>query len=543
MSDLEGKEKQEQNNNDVIKELIEDTKNENKLNNIKRISHEDIIKFIDKVNNKKKIELEDFNLYNKIKKNNQISPLMEYILENAIDKYNNNNIDNGIEGTGFGYYPGISSSEKDNNNVYFNSNDAFVLYVKFSEKLIGNFWTNHQLLSELLDINPNKAVLSTGLRLANTITDKKSNKSKNKKEKSKENNSNKDISSNNELNEEEKIQKSNNKEYYKLSLGANFEYNALHFLLYGIKKFITFPRIIYYPLVEYKDYEEIDTVILIEEMKEDLGKYFSNFKSINLNNHKEERKDFNLKKNDLVFIETTFDIENKNKIDEFMLKIIKFIHLFINIGLIKDLESYTIKPLVLYNNDYILKDKLIKDINIIIENTRKKISTLNNEKFYEICDNLQIIYCWPTMPIVNNYLGFNDLNQKIDELKKRDESKKNEIDELKKRDESNKNEIYELKKRDESNKNEIDELKKTIQNLKNEIINKKPFNYNSKRFNNNYYQKYSNNYKYINNYNKKSYNNLKYYNNYKYYNNKYYYNSKYNSNVYNNNSDNNNYYY
>ena len=97
MSHLEVKEKQEQNNNDVIKELIEDTKNENKLNNIKRISQEDIIKFIDKVNNKKKIELEDFNLYNKIKKNNQISPLMEYILENAIDKYNNNNIDNGIE--------------------------------------------------------------------------------------------------------------------------------------------------------------------------------------------------------------------------------------------------------------------------------------------------------------------------------------------------------------------------------------------------------------------------------------------------------------
>ena len=157
MSDLEGKEKQEQNNNDVIKELIEDTKNENKLNNIKRISQEDIIKFIDKVNNKKKIELEDFNLYNQIKKNNQISPLIEYILENAIDKYNNNNIDNEIEDTGFGYYPGISSSEKDNNKAYFNSNDAFVLYVKFSEKLIGIFWTNHKLLSELLDINPNKA--------------------------------------------------------------------------------------------------------------------------------------------------------------------------------------------------------------------------------------------------------------------------------------------------------------------------------------------------------------------------------------------------
>ena len=57
MSDLEGliKEEQEQNNNDIIKELIEDTKNENKLNNIKRISQEDIIKFIDKVNNKKKL--------------------------------------------------------------------------------------------------------------------------------------------------------------------------------------------------------------------------------------------------------------------------------------------------------------------------------------------------------------------------------------------------------------------------------------------------------------------------------------------------------
>ena len=57
MSDLEGltKEEQEQNNNDIIKELIEDTKNENKLNNIKRISQEDIIKFINKVNNKEKI--------------------------------------------------------------------------------------------------------------------------------------------------------------------------------------------------------------------------------------------------------------------------------------------------------------------------------------------------------------------------------------------------------------------------------------------------------------------------------------------------------
>ena len=53
---------------------------------------------------------------------------------------------------------------------------------------------------------------------------------------------------------EDKLNESNNKEYSKLSLGANFEYNALHFLLYGVNELINLPRIIYYPIVNFTDY-------------------------------------------------------------------------------------------------------------------------------------------------------------------------------------------------------------------------------------------------------------------------------------------------
>ena len=105
------------------------------------ISCEDIDEFINNVNLKKEDKIEHFNIFKKIKKENHISPLMKFILEKAIDKFNNKIVgtDIGLENVGFGYFPGINNKEKENNNDYFNSNDAFVLYASFSEKLIGTF--------------------------------------------------------------------------------------------------------------------------------------------------------------------------------------------------------------------------------------------------------------------------------------------------------------------------------------------------------------------------------------------------------------------
>ena len=57
-------------------------------------------------------------------------------------------------------------------------------------------------------------------------------------------------------------------------LGENFEYNSLIFLLHGIKKYINLPRIIFYPLIDYKDYEELDSAFLVKEMKTDLNLLF-----------------------------------------------------------------------------------------------------------------------------------------------------------------------------------------------------------------------------------------------------------------------------
>ena len=272
-------------------------------------------------------------------------------------------------------------------------------------------------MSELLGINPVKAVLSTKLKLAKTTDSVSSrNVSCDSKSAKKSNNSNSQ-KANSFQNEEEIINESNNKEYYKLSLGANFEYNELHFLLYGIKKYINFPRIIFYPVVKYLDYEEIDSAILIEEMKTDLGTYYKNFKSIDLKNPYGERNNYNLKKDDLIFVETTFELDTKkNKIYDFMVKICAFIKLYENIGLLKSLNEYTIKPIVLYNNNYYLTKENIKDIENSIQQIKETIPKLeNSEKLEEIYHNLQIIYCWPTIPLFNNFTTYNELNKKIEE--------------------------------------------------------------------------------------------------------------------------------
>ena len=528
--------------NNIEKKCIQNLDNDNED------TYEKVKKFIDKTKTHEKIEIFDFNLYKKIKNDNQISPIMIYILERAIDKYNDDSIDNGIERVGTGFIPGITSEDKSNFDIYFNSKKAIVLYAVFSENFIGDFWKNHPLLSDLLGVNPDKTVLTSELKLGQSIlSESKSTKSN----KSKESGINKNVENNNPdnadstSNENKIIEKSNNKKYYRLSLGASFEYNALSFLLYGIKKYQNLPRIIYFPFVKFIDYEEIDNAIIIEEMKPNLDKYYSNFKSIDLDNfistnkvfkldqnsvveYNKNRKEFKLNENDLVFIETTFEFEsNKNKVDKFFQKIIKFISLYIDIGLIKNLSDYTIKPIMLYNNDYYLNKTNLSAIKTAIEAIKIQIpkiedTKLDKKKLAEIYNNLQIIYCWPTIPIFNNYTTYNDLNEKIDEYKEEIQKYKEEIEKYKTKIEKNENDIQDLKEIIEKMKAKNDN--KYYNSFYSKKVNKSY--YNNYKYNNykpNFYKRQNYKYKYSYNYNINNENYKKYGN----HNNKYYYNNNY----------------
>ena len=102
-----------------------------------------------------------------------------------------------------------------------------------------------------------------------------------------------------------------------------------------------------------------------------------------------------------------------------MYKILKFIYLYMNKNLITSLNNYKIKPLVLYNNNYYLKDKIILIIKDSIDDFKKSIQKYKNDKFEEIYSNLRLIYSWPTIPIVNNYLSVQDLNKKLIKMKKK----------------------------------------------------------------------------------------------------------------------------
>ena len=163
------------------------------------------------------------------------------------------------------------------------------------------------------------------------------------------------------------------------------------------------------------DYEEIDSAFLVKEMK-NLELYYSNFRSIDINNYKNERNAFKLEENDIVFVEATFELDSKSdKVLDFMKKIIKFISLYQDIGLINNLNDYHIKPIVLYNNDYNLNENNLNNIKNAINLIKKIIEKYNNDKLEEIYKNLQIIYCWPTIPIVNNITTYKYLSQKIEE--------------------------------------------------------------------------------------------------------------------------------
>ena len=268
------------------------------------ITSEDIKIFKDKVEKKKDIEFEDFNIYKKIKTDNKISPLIIYILEKAINVYNQKlnkeeMIKYGFENVGFGNYPGISETEKDNNKIYFEDDNAYVLYVSFNQEFIGNFWLEHQLLKDLLKINPDITVNYSELNLDDmknikSETDKIINKSKKSKSSNKSEsnkNSNKENSSENKSKKNKSVKKENveqildekeirkginNKLFYRFSLGASFEYNALKYIIYGIKDYKLLPRIVFYPKVKYMDYEEIDTSFIIKEMKENMADYYKN---------------------------------------------------------------------------------------------------------------------------------------------------------------------------------------------------------------------------------------------------------------------------
>ena len=124
------------------------------------------------------------------------------------------------------------------------------------------------MLDDLLSLNPYKRVLSSKLNLVTSEI----SKSKTNDSQTSNNSIKKSYSSQNSYTEMDKNK--NNKVFYKLSLGENLEFNSLLFLRHGIKAYTNLPRIIFYPLVDYKDYKEIDSSFLVKEMKTDLNLLF-----------------------------------------------------------------------------------------------------------------------------------------------------------------------------------------------------------------------------------------------------------------------------
>ena len=87
-------------------------------------------------------------------------------------------------------------------------------------------------------MNPGKTVLSSKSKLGqNLLSESKPTKSKKSNESGRNNNleNNNIDNASSSSNENKTIEQSNNNKHYKLSLRPSFEYNALSFLLYGIK--------------------------------------------------------------------------------------------------------------------------------------------------------------------------------------------------------------------------------------------------------------------------------------------------------------------
>ena len=195
-----------------------------------------------------------------------------------------------------------------------------------------------------------------------------------------------------------------------------------------------------------------------------------------------------------------------------MKKILKFIKLYENIGLIEDINNYKIKGIYLYDNNYDLTAKDIKEINKSIELIKPFIASYNNNKYNEIYENLQIIYCWPTLPILNNVITYNELKDDINTLNEKITLLINENIKLKEQ-------VNNLIQNNQNYQNNNYNRRRKIPNFKSNHYYKRGYFYNNT---NKYHQKnnyYYHDYNYVNNVNKKKYYVNKYYvNNDNYYN-------------------------
>ena len=358
----------------------------------------------EKIKAKEYIGKKFFNIFNKIENSNSINPLFVHILKLGLNKYNNMGKCPDIYSVGFDKFPGLTIKEKRRNQLVFNSDDAFVFYVSYNEDLISKFYSEKQSLQELLNTNEFKTYIDN----ENGPSDLKLDNLDNISIKS-------DSFVPNEA-EEVKNEFFHNKAYLSLLSGHNFEVNCITFLLNGLKKIKYLPRVVFYPIVKDIDMEEIDSAFIVKDLIDKPKDYFHNFQSIDFkSNTSLKRNEIVIKKNDLIFVEIVFCHPSKEKLKEFMEKIIKFLKLYDNANII-NITEYSVRPILIFDNNYVLKTNeynILKNALIEFKNSNK-----NFIKVDEIVDNMQICYVWPTLSIYNKFVTTNELKSKIDTQQK-----------------------------------------------------------------------------------------------------------------------------
>ena len=358
----------------------------------------------EKIKAKEYIDKKFFNIFNKIENSNSINPLFVHILKLGLNKYNNMGKCPDIYTVGFDKFPGLTIKEKRRNQLVFNSDDAFVFYVSYNEDLISKFYSEKQSLQELLNTNEFKTYIDN----ENGPSDLKLDNLDNISIKS-------DSFVPNEA-EEVKNEFFHNKAYLSLLSGHNFEVNCITFLLNGLKKIKYLPRVVFYPIIKDIDMEEIDSAFIVKDLIDKPKDYFHNFQSIDFkSNTSLKRNEIVIKKNDLIFVEIVFCHPSKEKLKEFMEKIIKFLKLYDNANII-NITEYSVRPILIFDDNYVLKTNeynILKNALIEFKNSNK-----NFIKVDEIVDNMQICYVWPTLSIYNKFVTTNELKSKIDTQQK-----------------------------------------------------------------------------------------------------------------------------
>ena len=358
----------------------------------------------EKIKAKEYIDKKFFNIFNKIENSNSINPLFVHILKLGLNKYNNMGKCPDIYTVGFDKFPGLTIKEKRRNQLVFNSDDAFVFYVSYNEDLISKFYSEKQSLQELLNTNEFKTYIDN----ENGPSDLKLDNLDNISIKS-------DSFVPNEA-EEVKNEFFHNKAYLSLLSGHNFEINCITFLLNGLKKIKYLPRVVFYPIIKDIDMEEIDSAFIVKDLIDKPKDYFHNFQSIDFkSNTSLKRNEIVIKKNDLIFVEIVFCHPSKEKLKEFVEKIIKFLKLYDNANII-NITEYSVRPILIFDDNYVLKTNeynILKNALIEFKNSNK-----NFIKVDEIVDNMQICYVWPTLSIYNKFVTTNELKSKIDTQQK-----------------------------------------------------------------------------------------------------------------------------